>query len=289
MASRILFSPFTHRVGLIAGLGLGSAALFPSLLSPYHKSRLLYCDSSVGPKDWSLSQYQHDARTPIVKNGKLNSGAIKQLSSGSICGLIGGLAVSAFSKPLALLLGLLIFGVQALESRGIHLIPYGKLQQYFTSIDLRSAIQDNAAFKLSFGATRLPFDSVFKASLGLAFTPKLVCAAYELVVVRVLIIHLTLGPSLVYPKQKDKIENSTGISSALSWRELSASMDEGQYKHFVFDSGESPIMLACSTNQMKAGRVMISPFHTKLHRSDSEGWRYQLHTLELCLVAPTPL
>lgn len=86
MASRILFSPFTHRVGLIAGLGLGSAALFPSLLSPYHKSRLLYCDSSVGPKDWSLSQYQHDARTPIVKNGKLNSGAIKQLSSGSICG-----------------------------------------------------------------------------------------------------------------------------------------------------------------------------------------------------------
>lgn len=42
---------------------------------------------------------------------------------------------------------------QALESRGIHIIPYGRLQQYFTSIDLRSAIQDNAAFKLSFGAT----------------------------------------------------------------------------------------------------------------------------------------
>jgi hypothetical protein len=36
---------------------------------------------------------------------------------------------------------------------GISLIPYGRLQRYFTSIDLRSAMQDNVAFKLAFGAT----------------------------------------------------------------------------------------------------------------------------------------
>lgn len=43
--------------------------------------------------------------------------------------------------------------LQTLESKGIHLIPYSRMQQYFTNIDLRSAVQDNAALKLSFGAT----------------------------------------------------------------------------------------------------------------------------------------
>lgn len=40
-----------------------------------------------------------------------------------------------------------------MESRGIHIIPYNRLQQYFTAVDLRSAVMDNVAFKLSFGAT----------------------------------------------------------------------------------------------------------------------------------------
>lgn len=44
-------------------------------------------------------------------------------------------------------------GTQVAESRGIHLVPYGRLQKYFTSVDLRSLFQDNVALKLSFGAT----------------------------------------------------------------------------------------------------------------------------------------
>lgn len=93
------------------------------------------------------------------------------------------MAVSLFSKPLTLLIGLLIVGVQvhlhspsalcrflslltlplqllivtskqfAESQLGISLIPYGRMQRYFTSIDLRSAMQDNVAFKLAFGAT----------------------------------------------------------------------------------------------------------------------------------------
>lgn len=42
---------------------------------------------------------------------------------------------------------------QVLSSYGINLIPYGRLQKYVTSIDLRSAVQDNVAFKISFGTT----------------------------------------------------------------------------------------------------------------------------------------
>lgn len=39
------------------------------------------------------------------------------------------------------------------SSYGIHIIPYNRLQRYVTSIDLRSAVQDNVAFKISFGTT----------------------------------------------------------------------------------------------------------------------------------------
>lgn len=44
-------------------------------------------------------------------------------------------------------------GGQFMASRGINVIPTARLQKYVTSIDLRSAVQDNIAFKLSFGAT----------------------------------------------------------------------------------------------------------------------------------------
>ena len=67
-------------------------------------------------------------------------------------GLIAGLGISVFSKPLTLLIGLLIVGVQTAESYGIHVVPYKRLQSYFKSVDMRSAVQDNMAFKICFGA-----------------------------------------------------------------------------------------------------------------------------------------
>lgn len=66
-------------------------------------------------------------------------------------GFIAGLGVSVFSKPLALLIGLLVIGVQMAESYGVRLVPYKYLQGYVKNVDLRSAFQDNAAFKISFG------------------------------------------------------------------------------------------------------------------------------------------
>ena len=64
---------------------------------------------------------------------------------------MAGLGLSVFSKPLVLLIGLLIAGVQTAESYGIHLVPYKSMQRYVKGIDLRSAVQDNVAFKISFG------------------------------------------------------------------------------------------------------------------------------------------
>lgn len=83
--------------------------------------------------------------------------------------------MSTFSKTLAFLFGLFVFSVQVCysfapafsstkltavpycskfaASRGYNIIPTTRLQKYVKSIDLRSALEDNVAFKLSFGAT----------------------------------------------------------------------------------------------------------------------------------------
>ncbi|KAK3620665.1 hypothetical protein LTR56_023256 [Elasticomyces elasticus] len=154
MAFRLLNPALFHlRTPLFAAsLGISGALL---IHQTFQSRRLLRLDSTaspLSPKDWSFSQYQNDARTPVTKgDGTLNPNAIRQLSLGSILGLVGGLGISLFSKPLALLLGLLVVGVQTAEYYGIRLIPYSRLQSYVKGVDLRSAVQDNVAFKLSFG------------------------------------------------------------------------------------------------------------------------------------------
>jgi uncharacterized membrane protein (Fun14 family) len=42
----------------------------------------------------------------------MNPQAVRQISMGSILGVIGGLGISVFSKPLAILIGLGIFALQ---------------------------------------------------------------------------------------------------------------------------------------------------------------------------------
>ncbi|KAK3710603.1 hypothetical protein LTR37_010230 [Vermiconidia calcicola] len=157
MASRLFNPGLFHNPTTLFAASFGvSAAIFgPQLLQSYRTRYALRLDSSpssVSPKDWSFSQYQADARTPIVeKGGRLNGRAVRQLSAGSIIGLVAGLGLSIFSKPLVVLIGLLVAGVQTAEHYGIHLIPYRTLQGYAKSIDMRSAVQDNVAFKISFG------------------------------------------------------------------------------------------------------------------------------------------
>jgi len=128
------------------GLGLGlSIVTFHTL-----HQRPMRLDS--GPL-LSGNSYQSRSSTPVVRQGRLNPKAVRQISSGSIIGLCAGLLVSTFSKSLALLLGLGVIAVQWASSYGINVLPYNKLQKYVNSIDLRSALQDNVAFKISFGTT----------------------------------------------------------------------------------------------------------------------------------------
>ncbi|KAF7189227.1 hypothetical protein HII31_09380, partial [Pseudocercospora fuligena] len=164
MAFRLPLGLLNHslRTPLLIGAATGTTlCLAPKLL----QRRPLLLDSSpssISAKDWSINQYSNDAQVPIVtRSGRFNVRSVRQLSAGSIIersltpslrsGLVSGLAVSFFSKPLALLLGLLVVGVQTAESYGIHLVPYKTIQGYAKNINVRSAVQDNVAFKISFG------------------------------------------------------------------------------------------------------------------------------------------
>lgn len=137
----------------------------PLLLRP--QTFLTPLRSDAGPANPSPAySYTRDAQTPVLTSTssssssqrRINPAAFRQVSLGSILGLCSGLAVSVFSRPLAVLIGLLLTGAYALESRGIRVIPYrwlGRLVQDRKPEDVRGAMLDNFAFKMSFGAAFL--------------------------------------------------------------------------------------------------------------------------------------
>ncbi|KAH8733138.1 hypothetical protein GQ44DRAFT_696970 [Phaeosphaeriaceae sp. PMI808] len=145
--------------GLRRGLMIGTPLILsmPLLAHQFRHRHPIRCD---GPDPLSkitsdlAKGYASDARTPIItESGAPNPRALRQVSMGSILGVFCGLGISVFSKPLAILIGLGIFVLQFVESRGIHIIPYSFLQRRFKQTNVRSLVKDNVAFKLSFGLT----------------------------------------------------------------------------------------------------------------------------------------
>ena len=136
-----------RRPGLTSlSLGLGVTTTF--VTCPFTALRPLRCDTSPTTHNVpdTFRAYSEEAKVPVFRNGRPNPAAYKQLSAGSICGrpyschlnpgtwtrygrlrlglslmtlsicygtgLLSGLTLSTFSKTLAFLLGLAIFGVQ---------------------------------------------------------------------------------------------------------------------------------------------------------------------------------
>ncbi|KAJ9603340.1 hypothetical protein H2200_012118 [Cladophialophora chaetospira] len=148
--ARSISSPISRtalRRPVLVAFGLTTASL--PFLQP---SSIIRNDSSPAA-DFSSTPYSHsrDAKTPVTRNGTLNPAAVKQISLGSILGLGAGLVVSAFSTSLTLFIGLGIVAWQLAARKGYNFIPVDRLQRTFTNFDLRSAINDNLAFKISFG------------------------------------------------------------------------------------------------------------------------------------------
>ena len=139
MTSTFLFRrPLSTQISI--GLGITTAFATHS----FYRPRPLLCDASPTARNISenFRLYSEEAKVPVFRNGRPNPAAYKQLSAGSICGmayirnpfyshdhtrakdmlsllyayhaigLLGGLAVSTFSKTLAFLLGLAVWGIQ---------------------------------------------------------------------------------------------------------------------------------------------------------------------------------
>jgi hypothetical protein len=82
----------------------------PALINTYRHP--IRCDAA-NPLSRLTHDYSREAQTPVIKtSGAPNPRAIRQISMGSIFGVVAGLGVSVFSKPLAVLIGLGIVLVQ---------------------------------------------------------------------------------------------------------------------------------------------------------------------------------
>jgi hypothetical protein len=165
------------------GLGLGLS------LVTYHTihQRPIRLDS--GPI-LSGDSHRRNAQVPVVRNGHLNPVAVRQISSGSIIGMtvksirwegkrlthtkyriVCWFGSQYIFEILGIDIGFIggwrtgkrhqiargkkskLIKAKYASSRGINILPYDRLQRYVNGIDLRSAVQDNMAFKISFGTT----------------------------------------------------------------------------------------------------------------------------------------
>ena len=99
------------------------SATTTSLLLVHHtfsQQRPMRCDTPANTRSL-LNDYTSQAKTPIItKDGKPNPSTFRQISGGSIIGLVGGLVVASFSKALVFLLGLGVLLVQVRLEIGSH-------------------------------------------------------------------------------------------------------------------------------------------------------------------------
>lgn len=108
--------------GLRRGLMLSTPLILSTpLLLQYRNRQPIRCD---GPDPLTkitndlTRNYASEAKTPIItESGAGNPRAIRQVSMGSIFGVLCGLGISVFSKPLAILIGLGIFAIQVSKYR----------------------------------------------------------------------------------------------------------------------------------------------------------------------------
>ncbi|KAL3471400.1 hypothetical protein BJX99DRAFT_25647 [Aspergillus californicus] len=156
MAS-LVFSRTSAAVGI--GLGLSFTLFPPSLFralpmqcqysAPSQKSSSDQADWAMGSLDPFLAKQGSRTR----QSGILTASNMRQVSLGSVLGLVVGVGLRAFSRVLVVLLGIGIVGVEWLASKGYNILPVHRLQKYVKSVELEKAVSRHMPFKITFGAT----------------------------------------------------------------------------------------------------------------------------------------
>ncbi|RAL02105.1 uncharacterized protein BO80DRAFT_454254 [Aspergillus ibericus CBS 121593] len=162
MASFLLSRTTTTLLGTGLGLGLGltfhplspfrAAPMQCQYTAPYYRT-----DAQISPDSgWAV-----DSQDPLLrKQGTTKSGSgiltasnMRQVSLGSVLGLVVGMGLNAFSRVLVVLLGLGIVAVEWAAARGYNLLPVNTVQKYVKRVDLQKVVSHHIPFKMSFGVT----------------------------------------------------------------------------------------------------------------------------------------
>ncbi|KAL2839931.1 hypothetical protein BJY01DRAFT_236950 [Aspergillus pseudoustus] len=147
------------RTSAVLGIGLGLSFSLPSspfraapvqcqYTAPYHRVGPGEGDWTIGPQD-SLRSKQGTTQG----NGILTASTMRQVSLGSVLGLVAGVGLRAFSRVLVVLFGMGIIAVEWAASKGYNILPVHRLQKYVKSVNLETAVSRHVPFKISFGVT----------------------------------------------------------------------------------------------------------------------------------------
>ncbi|CAI7589960.1 unnamed protein product [Penicillium bialowiezense] len=155
MAFRMLTpSSSILRLGLGVGIGLSAATMHP--LSPFRAAPMLCDYASPLPQQSTFKKEPEWAVNgkPAQKSrtGLLNAESMRQISLGSVMGLVAGVGLRAFSKALVVILGMGVVLVEYAASKGYNILPLHRLQKYVKNVDLHRAMNQHRPFKISFGA-----------------------------------------------------------------------------------------------------------------------------------------
>ncbi|GAB1213158.1 hypothetical protein ATERTT37_002307 [Aspergillus terreus] len=151
----------------VLGVGLGlSLSLHP--LSPFRASPM-QCqysapyyrpDSQASPDSpWAMNSQdpllrkQGTTRPQSTGSGLLTASNMRQVSMGSVLGLVVGVGLRAFSRALVVLIGMGVVVIEWAASKGYNILPLHRMQKYVKGVDLQKAVSRNVPFKISFGAT----------------------------------------------------------------------------------------------------------------------------------------
>ncbi|CAI7603716.1 unnamed protein product [Penicillium palitans] len=157
------FRLFTHqpatllRLGLGVGIGLSAATMHP--LSPF-RAAPMQCQYAVPQQsfnkdsDWAVNPAESVGQKQVRprRTGLLNAETMRQVSLGSVLGLVAGVGLRAFSKALVVILGMGVVFVEFAASKGYNILPINRIQKYVKRVDLRRAMSEKRPFKMSFGA-----------------------------------------------------------------------------------------------------------------------------------------
>ncbi|KAL7627126.1 hypothetical protein AAE478_003902 [Parahypoxylon ruwenzoriense] len=126
------------RIHISKFLGAGAGVVLGFSLAHPLRHRLDARDAPPSPR-------------PSSRKEQLDPELLRQLSGGSVAGFLSGLVIAVFSRTLVLLLGLSVVIIQVATKYGIDLIQQLKLKQRLRNSRILAALEDDAAFKLSFG------------------------------------------------------------------------------------------------------------------------------------------